>query len=348
MSMVDSRGRLFGRVNLVDAAVALFLIALLPVGYGAYLLFRPTAPRIDSVTTAELNKEEFRIASGATIAAKVKVRGTGFNPLLRAHIGDQRALAFVFENPNSADVLVGDMPAGTYDLILFDGVQEVARARNAVQINHSQGALVRAVGRLTSLTDEQVARLKPGFKSGEAIRGGFEVVAIGAPRPAHSRVRLGDAGIDVPSGSREWPAVLLVHCDGAGSDCTVGGTSLRQPPPVAVTLDGSLGFLIDELLPTGTATPARVQVKFTGPQSPLLQAGDRDALLDARAAVIRAIVARDAASVTATLDLGADPSSDGWSYRGRSLRPGATFKLVTSQYEAEGVIARTDVTTGGQ
>jgi hypothetical protein len=342
MTIVDERGRLFGRINLVDAAVVIFLIALLPVGYGTYLLFRPSAPRIESVAVADLNKEEFRIASGATIATKIKVRGTGFNPLLRAHIGDQRALAFVFENPNSADILVGDMPPGTYDLILYDGVQEVARVTGAVAIKHSQGTPVRAVGRLVGLTPEQVKTLQPGYKAGDVIRGGFEVISVGPARPTHDRVRLGQGGVDVPSGSEERPAVLVIRCDGNGVDCSVGGISLSQPAPVPVTLDNGISFVIDELLPATEPTRMRAQVKFTGPQVALMQVGDRDALIDPRAATIVSIGSRDANTVTATLDLGADVSRTGWSYRGQSLRPGSTVRIITDDYEAEGVIARLD------
>lgn len=342
MTIVDERGRLFGRINLVDAAVVLFLIALLPVGYGTYLMFRPTAPRIESVSLANLNKEEFRIASGATIAAKIKIKGTGFNPLLRAHIGTERALAFVFENPNSADILVGDMAPGTYDLILFDGVQEVARAAGAVKIEHSQGTTLRAVGRLVGLSEAQATALRPGYKSADVIRGGFEVVSVGRPRPAHDRVRFGRGGIDLLSGTQEWPAVLLLRCDFAGTDCSIGGVALSQPA-VGVTLDGGVTFVVDELLPTADPVRARIQVRFTGPQSPLMQPGDRDALFDGRGAVISGVTGRDANSVTAMVDLGVDPSRDGWSYRGQTIRPGATFRVVTDSYEAEGVIARADV-----
>ena len=343
MRVVDERGRVFGSINLVDAALVLFLAALLPVGYGAYLLFKPTQPTIESVTAVDLGKEEFRIASGTVIAQKLKVRGTGFNPLLRAHVGDRPALAFVFENPNSADVLVGDMPTGDYDLVLFDGIQAIARVNGAVKMRHSAGTAVQAVGRFIALTPQQAQTLKPGYKAGDVVRGGFEVVAIGAPRPAFDQIRLGESGIDIPSAASEWPAVLLVRCDGTGTACTVGGVSLAGRPPVLVTLDGGTRFDIDEFLPTTPPVRARLQVRFTGPQVMLMQAGDRDTLLDSRAAVVTAIGTRDANSTLATLDLGVDSSSGGWSYRGQLVRPGSRVRIVTDRYEAEGIVARTDV-----
>ena len=343
MRIVDERGRVFGAINLVDAAVVLFLVALLPVGYGAYLLFKPTQPMIGSVTAVELGREELRVANGSVIAQKLKIQGTGFNPLLRAQVGDRPALAFVFENPNSADVLVGDMPAGEYDLVLLDGVQTVARAKGAVKIHYSAGTAVQTVGRFIALTPQQAQTFKPGYKSGDVSRGGFEVVAIGAPRPAHDQIRLGGSGIDIPSAASEWPAVLLIRCDGVGTACSVGSISLANPAPVAVTLDGSVRFNIDELLPTAPPVRAHLQVRFTGPQVALMQAGDRDTLLDSRAAVVAAIGVRDANSATATLDLGVDASSGGWSYRGQLVRPGRTVRIVTDRYEAEGIVARADV-----
>ena len=38
--IVDRDGRLFGRVNLVDAAAAGFVLVLLPLAYAGFLLFQ--------------------------------------------------------------------------------------------------------------------------------------------------------------------------------------------------------------------------------------------------------------------------------------------------------------------
>ncbi|HVZ22639.1 MAG TPA: hypothetical protein VG871_16310 [Vicinamibacterales bacterium] len=121
------------RVNLFDAAVAVFVLVLIPIAYGTYLLFRTPHPVISSVTRVEITKEERRVA-GPNLVAKLKVRGSGLRPMLRASIDDLPAVGFVFETPNSADLLVGSVPAGPHDLVLYDGVQEVARAPKAVTI----------------------------------------------------------------------------------------------------------------------------------------------------------------------------------------------------------------------
>ena len=49
MTIVDERGRLFGRFNLIDAGVVFVLLVLVPLAYAAYRLFRPDPVRIESV-----------------------------------------------------------------------------------------------------------------------------------------------------------------------------------------------------------------------------------------------------------------------------------------------------------
>lgn len=344
MTIVDDRGRLFGRINLIDAAVLIFVIVLIPVAYGAFLLFRPAAPRIDSVAQTDLTKEEVRIASGALLSAKLKVKGTGFTPLLRATIGDKPAMGFVFENPNSADVLVGEIAVGSHDLVLFDGVQEVARAKGAVTIQEAVGTIVRTVGRFVALDAATAATLKPGFASPKDARAAFEVAAIGPARPAQARLAFGGSVVDMPIGGYvERAAVLNVRCDSSGAACSIGGVRLTERAPMTVTLAGGVPYEIEEILPTSEPRKGRLQVRFSGPQAAAIKAGDRDLLLDSRAAVVTATPARDGNGIAATLDVGVDNSREGWRYRGRLLRPGAPFRITTDRYEADGLVVSVDV-----
>ena len=347
MTIVDDRGRLFGSTNLVDAAVLIFVIVLIPVAYGAFLLFRPASPTIDSVTQTDLTKEEVRIASGALLSAKLKVKGTGFTPLLRATIGGRPAMGFVFENPNSADVLVGEVPLGSHDLVLFDGVQEVARANGAVTIQGTTGTIVRTVGRFVALDAATSQSLKPGFATPKDARAAFEVIAIGPARPSQSRLAFGGSVVDLPiEGYLERAAVLNVRCDSPGATCSIAGVRLTERAPVAVTLADGFVYEIDEILPADEARRSRLQVRFSGATAALLKAGDRDTLLDSRAAVLTAVTARDSNGVTATLEAGVDRSRDGWRYRGQLLRPGAPFHITTDRYEAGGLIVSVDVADG--
>lgn len=338
MPFVDPHGRLFGRLNVLDAAALVFVIVLIPLAYGSYLLFRPAAPRIDSVTRAEVTREERRIAGGALLSAKLKVKGSGFNPMLRAEIGGQPVMGFVFENPNSADLLVGPIAAGTHDLVLFDGVQEVARATGAVTITAPATASVRLAGRLLSL-DAAVAR---------ALQVDTTFIALGPVEPARARVGDGTRTIELPvEGRVEREAVVQLACDpvAAGSEpasdpCSVGGQSLISERPVIVTVSsthGALPLIVSDVLPAADPQRATARVRFSGgDELAALRVGDRDALLDSRAAVITAITARNRTSATVTLQLGVDSSREGWRYRGQLALPGAQFTLTTRNYVAAG------------
>lgn len=346
MAWIDREGRLFGRINLVDAAVAVFVVVLIPAAYGTALLFRPARPRIDSVTKVDITNEERRIMSGASLlAAKLKVKGTGFNPMLRASIDGSPALAFVFENPNSADVLVGPMPPGAHDLVLFDGVQEVARAAAAVQVDAPTSRKIRAVGWLTNLAPDLAATLEAGRTFPPESPGSHTLVAIGPTRPATSRLLLGGVAADEAIAGRvERPVVITLSCDPLGADfrtgqepCTIGGQLVGgSQAPVTVVMPGieAIGFSVNQLLPT--TPPVRAVVRMLiDPEGAagLIAVKDRDALFDDRAAVVTGVNGR-----LVTLDLGLDRSREGWRYRGQLVTPGASLELVTERYEVRGAV----------
>ena len=162
MAWIDDDGRLFGRVNLFDAAIAGLTIVLIPIAYGTFLLFRAPTPRVSSVVRVPITQEERRVAGGNRLTAKLKVHGSGLRPMLQASIGGTRSLGFVFENPNSADVLVGIVPPGTHDFILLDGVQEVARMQQAVTIESAAPSRIAGVGLLVHLDKATAEALAPG------------------------------------------------------------------------------------------------------------------------------------------------------------------------------------------
>ena len=337
MTLIDRDGRVFGRFNLVDALVAAFILLLLPIGYATFLLFRPSRPVIDSVTRVEVTKEERRVASGSLLTAKLKVKGSGFNPLLRAAIGSTDAIGLVFETPNSADVLVGLVPPGKHDLVLYDGVQEVARARDAVEIQATGGPSVRAYGWLTSLSPPQADALKAGFASDPAAPGAFQIIALGPVRPARARVAIGGQAADLPvPGLSERAAEIVLRCDWpSAAACTIGGESLTQPPPIVITLPGGMRFEIDEIAPPDEATPVIAHLRLDAPIAGV-KPGDRDAIVSAGAAEITAVV-----GPMLTLRLGVHDSRDGWRYRGQLVTPGSTLTLRTPSAALTGTV--TDV-----
>lgn len=337
MTIVDDHGRVFGRINLVDAAAAGLVLLLIPLAYGTYLLFRPSVPRIDSVSPSIVSKEEIRIAAGSRLMAKFKVSGTGFTPLLRARVGNVEALGFVFENPNSADVLVGQVPPGAHDLVLLDGVQEVARAVGAISVQPLAESFVRAVGWLVNLDADLIKALPVGLSFPES-EPAFRILALGPVRPGRSRVRLAGSFIDRPvDGLQEREAVLIIRCDPAGDNpCTMGERPENLQPPVVVSLSGPMRgfqFSVQELLPPGAPRLATLRIRLE-PDAPAsaVRVGDRDGLLDERAAVVTAV------GRTVDLKLGLDQSREGWRYRHQLVKPGAAFVLETDRYQVSGTI----------
>lgn len=355
MTAADSRGRRFGRFNVVDIAIAAFVLLLVPLSYGTYLLFTPTRPVIESVAPSEITREERRIGNGSLLTAKFKVRGTGFTPLLRARIGDADALGFVFENPNSADILVGPVAAGKHDLVLLDGVQEVARAAGAIEIQGTTGTPVRAAGWLVGLDAETSKGLTPGAILPDKAAAAFTVVAVGAEQAGWTRERFGATAVDrLVSGTVERQAVLTLRCDYPPlyESCSIGGQLLTLGEPVVVNLPGAYRFEIQELLPVTAPAPVVITARLTGPAAALIQVGDRDLLLDERAARVTAVTSRDANGATVSLALGADQSRDGWRYRGRLIRAGSPIAFATATYETTGQVLTMSITKasagGGQ
>jgi hypothetical protein len=127
MPVIDDRGRLFGRVNVIDFAVVLFVVALVPLAYAAYALFRPTPPHIVSVSPSTAVYK-------AGVEQKVTITASWLRPFLRAQIGTYNTRGFEVTSARTADVRFMDLPPGTYDIVLFDESQEVARLPKALKI----------------------------------------------------------------------------------------------------------------------------------------------------------------------------------------------------------------------
>jgi hypothetical protein len=356
MTLIDDRGRLFGRVNLVDAVVGAFVLVLIPIAYGTFLLFRSPSPQITSVTRVPITDEERRLAGGSRLSAKLKVRGSGFRPMLRASIDGAPTLGFVFENPNSADVLVGEAPPGTHDLVIYDGVQELARATKAVTIQAVPPARVRVAGTLFDL-DEATAKALQASSTSVDATSQAQIVTLGVVAPGRHRLSTAHGSADVAVAGRwERPVVMVLQCDlnPNSEDCAVGGMTLAATPSPVIRLVGPastpLSLAIDELFPVEPPRPAVARIRFSGAAEmlDLIRVGDRDACLDERAARVTAVERRRAdnglATVDATLELGADGSRDGWRYRGRVASPGAPFILTTDRYVANGsvIVLRVD------
>ena len=103
------------------------------------------------------------------------------------------------------------MAPGAHDLILHDGIQEVARAVHAVVIDNPSSRSLRVEGWLTNLEPAVAGELKAGSTFPPASDY-HQVVAIGPARPAQSRVRFSGLNADIPiEGRVERRAVVHAH-----------------------------------------------------------------------------------------------------------------------------------------
>lgn len=351
MTVISDRRKVLGRFNLVDAIVVAFLFLLIPVAYGTWLLFHPKKVQITSVTRVTLSKEEQRIANPLRAAAKLKVRGSGFTPMLRAWVGPEPALGFMFEDPNSADVIVGPMPPGEYDVALYDGGQEVARAPKAFVLASSRTRpQIKAVGRLTGLDRASAEGLRPGAAFPSDADPRVRIAALGPVTPGGVSLLVQPGKdprlerLDVPrDGVFERAAALVVACDPleqSDSACTVGG--VYPSANGQLVIPGAvqpMTFVVEELLPASPPASVEATVRVVGgSETALINSGDRDMLLDDRAATVTAIGSRQAGGIDVRMRLGVDRAHDGWRYRGRLLKPGAPFSLTTDRYIVSGTV----------
>ncbi len=342
------------RVNLFDAAVAGFVIVLIPIAYGTFRLFRTPQPVITSVKRVEITKEERRVG-GPNLVAKLKIQGSGLRPMLRASIDGAPAIGFVFETPNSADLLVGSVPPGSHDLVLYDGVQEVARASKAVRLQAPVVSRIRIVGTIVGIDQTTSDLLKAGASYPAGSPSPTTIVQLGPARPDRRRLAVAGRAAEFPiAGVLARDAVVSVACDPdlLVNDCAIAGQGLSAAPAQMIIINGPVAmiFSVGEVLPDAAPQTAVVRVRFEGSREvvDLMKAGDRDALLDERAAVVTDIGKRQGSSdetlVDTTLRLGADVMSTGWSYRGHELKPGQTFTLATPAYLVTGTVL--SVSTG--
>lgn len=249
MAAIDAQGRVFGRVNLVDALLAALLLAALPAGYGAARLFREPQPMLKEVRPSTFSQ-------GA--AQQVEILGERLRPYLRVSFGSAQGPAFVYAGPDRAFVPLPPLEPGTYDVVLYDYMREVSRLPGALTITappRPPTVRFRVAGAFTGLTPEMAGRLEVGLPMSEAsgLLAGIET--LGTPRPAVARVRVSDTDtVTVPlRGLQEVPATVIVTCttivDAAGVlRCAMG--SLTLAPDVNLVLEAPgvrFGFRIDRV-----------------------------------------------------------------------------------------------------
>lgn len=339
MAIVDERGRLFGRLNLFDAIVAVLLLWMIPIAYGGYLLFRTPTPTLTAVEPAT-------IVYGP--AMKIRVRGTHFVPYLRLSVGRYQGKTFKFNDTTDAEVDLLDMPPGVYDVVLYDNSQERGRLAKGLTIAPSAlpEAKLIAVGTFGNLTAGQAASIKPGT----VIDGIGVIERVGNPLPQVQRVFVRPGMVEIPiAGAQMVAASLRISCfvrSAQGQPECVGGGSSVQPTTL-LFLDlpfGTVPFQIDQVRSIEPLQAARITVRFSGEPRVLGQiaAGDRD-FGDVRnelsaTAIVDSVNPIGGGSREARVTAQAQRGADGWTYANSPLRVGSSFTLRNQLYEVRGTV----------
>jgi len=254
MAVVDERGRLGGKVNLIDAVIAVVILGLIPLAFGAYLLFRTPTPKLLSVTPSTLYQGQ---------NLRVTITGENLRPYLRVTFDGIQGQSFLIGNTTFALVDLPDLKAGTYDVILWDYRQELARIPKGLTIlplAPTPTIEMDVRGTFKDLPTDRLKEIKAGDRFPPTGDAQATVLSVGAAVPSAIQVRAGASTMTVPiNGKTDLRADLRVRCftvsnaDGSVR-CAIAGPvqQVDVAPGSMLPLNGQGGgiaFQISEVLP---------------------------------------------------------------------------------------------------
>ena len=375
MALIDSRGRLFGRINVIDAAVAAVLLGAIPLIYAAFVLFRQPEPAIVSISPATLTPR----------VARVQIKGRNLRPYLRVSFNNEQGTTFAFVDAETAEVDVPALPPGTYDVILYDVAREVGRLPAALTVEGppvppSTEARMLVVGRFVALDEATARAIHEGVKLSAMGGNRLDVIARRDAAPDKRWFIFGGYQIEATLGAGlQVPALLRVHCSTRDKRCQVGGSDVEVGLSLAVFTEAGrpIRFEILDAVSDGPGSIVELRVRFVAPSESVSLAktghrAQRDPLLGDRVPTLVAVegarpaparvnlppatgvgagewaleVTDTMSTLDATVHLRGDETSQGLQYRGRPLRAGAPFVFEHDQYVLRGWIRSLQVLPG--
>ncbi len=206
MAIVDEEGRLFGRVNLIDACIVSFAVLVIPVSIATYRVFSVPRPEIAKVEPVVLTIDGDR---------RLRLTGRQFRPYLKVFFGrtgepfslsdlvnpdsGKNQATLRVETPSVVELTLPDTAPGTYDLYVYDEGREVARRMSAFTV-------APGIGTEDTTAQDTAAPVTPREAATLEIAVRFDVDNDIAPL-----VKAGDVALNQPetgSPSAE-PAVLV-------------------------------------------------------------------------------------------------------------------------------------------
>jgi hypothetical protein len=333
MAFLDEEGRLFGRINLIDAAVAVFVLALIPLAYGAWLLFRAPDPEILTVTGTvlpDLPKQH------------VEVQGRNLRPYLRASINGEPAI-FLYETSDRAQVELPPLAPGSYYLAFFDDSKEIVRKLDAVTV-----APRPPVARLSieAVVPREIEFSKEAQRlelRGKSFRDGLRAV-VGTVDGVYQFVSPERAFVQVPALE---PGVHDVALIDKGTEVGRLPRAVIARPERLVPMRLVVRFVtrpeIVQMVERSRRLPPAA-VSGAKPPRPVLESyqvtdevvgSTKSDVVEGKVVVVRG-----------TVRVMANRTEDGWRFNGQPLRAGASFTLTTETYEMQGVILSLEVIGG--
>lgn len=209
MTLIDARGRLFGRFNLIDVTVALFVVVLVPMGYVAYRVFRVPQPVITSVSPATLTVDAPR---------RVQLHGERFRPYLQAYLGktgvpfslvnriESQHATLLTVTPSLVEIEFPAVGPGTYDVHLFDLGQEVTSITGGFTIVGPPASTVEVLARFL-VTPDMVPLVREGDRDrweqeGANVLAPSELATMG---PVHATKE----PVTITTGRGTWAGIAL-------------------------------------------------------------------------------------------------------------------------------------------
>jgi hypothetical protein len=347
MSVIDERGRVFGRINVVDALVLAFVGMLVPLAYASYLLFRSPPATLSSVEPK---------AMVMAPNARVRIEGTNLRPFMRVSFNDAQGRTFLIGSTTSAEIDLPDLAPGTYDVVLYDYAQELSRLSQAFTILPpvpAPTAELVASGFFIGLTSAQASALPAGTTFKAANGDVTHIVAVAEPRASTARIRNGSTAVHIAlEGQMQLPATLRVTCRlENNADGSLRCVTMGRNQPATVTPDAILGFKpsdagewlnfqVTEVFPATKPTFSTVRVRATTTWPTVLaqaKAGDRDVAGPLFAeSWVGTIVARN--GMDFTLRLPVQRGNEGWQYRTYPIKAGRGLRFETGTYVLDAII----------
>lgn len=348
MALIDERGKLLGRFNLIDAALLFLVLGLIPLGYGAYALFRTPPPQVTAIEPATVQLEP---------SMRLRIRGVNLRPYMRISLDNNQTRQFLFQDPTIAEVVFADIPPGQYDVVLYDFAQERSRLPKALTITPPALPIteVYAAGFLSGVTEKLLPTLKPGF----SFQGLAQIVSVGRKLPDTARIASGDRNLEIPNAQSERLEVLLkVPCtvqtmDNGVANCranSANGAGVFLGPPLGPGIylllplfDVRLPFLISQVRPVVEPTMIDVSVKVPPSEDAgeLARVGDVDVGAGENQFASGGVVTR---AMHGDRELGfrvpAYPTTQGWDYAGQRIRVGTQFVFITNRYQLVGTLSK--------